>query len=116
MTCICFNCVHRRVLDLLDGRHHGQESESIGGKETLTMPTIEDVKKLARDSDETLRNNRIMKEIEIQELEKVFKEYKAIMKQNIVCLRERAECIEKQRRELSPKLIQFARAVAEESG
>lgn len=101
------------MLDVLDGRPHGQAIESTKGNETLNVQTIADVRKLARDSDETLRNHRIIGEIEIQEMEKVFKQYKAVMKQNIDGFRERAEGIEKQRRELSPKLIHLARAVVE---
>ena len=103
------------MLDVLDGRPHDQGIESIGVNESLNVTTTPDLRKLARDTDETLRNHRIIREIEIQEMEKVFKQYKAVMKQNIAGFRERAKGIEKQRRELSPKLIHLARSTVHET-
>ncbi|KAL1823761.1 hypothetical protein ACET3Z_010539 [Daucus carota] len=106
---------YRRVIDLLDGKQ-----SVVGGASTAAVEIAQtlgnaDIKQLARDSDDSFRNHRIYKEIELQELEKVFKQYEGMLKQNMTEMRERAEEIEKQRRELSRKLIQFARSAGDES-
>lgn len=100
---------------MLDGKQ-----SVVGGASTAAVEIAQtlgnaDIKQLARDSDDSFRNHRIYKEIELQELEKVFKQYEGMLKQNMTEMRERAEEIEKQRRELSRKLIQFARSAGDES-
>lgn len=86
-----------------------------GDGETARPSGNADIRKLARESDESLRDHRIYREIELQDLEKVFKQYKGMLKQNMTEMRERAEDIEKQRRQLSPKLTQLARSAAKQS-
>ncbi|KAL1815521.1 hypothetical protein ACET3Z_018095 [Daucus carota] len=104
---------HRRVLDLLDGKQDVVRGASSVDAETASTSAKEDIRKLARESDESLRNDRIYREIELQELEKIFKQYEGMLKENMADMKKRAEEIEKQRRELSSKLIKLARSAAE---
>ncbi|WOH15206.1 hypothetical protein DCAR_0934743 [Daucus carota subsp. sativus] len=107
---------HRRVIDLLDGKQDVVGDSSTADDETARTSGNEDARKLAREADESLRNHRVYREIELQELEKIFKKYEGMLKQNMSEMRKSAEDIEIQRRELSPKLIQLARSKADESG
>ena len=105
----------RRVIDLLDGKQYPVGPATTGDEEIAKTVVNADIGKLCRDSDDSLRNHRIYREIELQELEKVFKQYEGMLKQNMTEMREKAEDIEKQRRALSQKLIQFARSVVDEN-
>lgn len=105
----------RRVIDVLDGRQHDVAGESPGENELLPVSYGEDIKRFAKDSEDSLRNHRIMREVQMQEMEKVFAKYEGVMKQNMAEMRQKAEEIEMQRRVLSPKLFQFTQYVVEDS-
>ena len=104
------------MIDVLDGRQHDDEGEATGENEILPVSYGEDMKRFVRDSEDALRNHRILRDVEIQEMEKVFTKYEGILKQNMVEMREKARAIERQRWELSPKLFQFTRYVVDDSG
>lgn len=111
---LCF-FLCRRVIELLNGGEDVVGVTSTGDEERARTSGNTDIRKLARESDESLRDHRVYREIELQEQEKLFKQYKRMLEQNMIEMRERAEIIEKQRRLLSPKLIQLSRSEAEGS-
>ena len=77
------------------GRQHDGGGEATGENEILSVSYGEDMKRFVRDSEDSLRNHRIFREVEIQEMEKVFAEYEWILKQNMVEMREKAKQFEK---------------------
>ncbi|KAL1818261.1 hypothetical protein DCAR_0414546 [Daucus carota subsp. sativus] len=107
---------HRRVIDILDGKNHGDEPEPIEHSTLLPPSSTTDMKKFSRESGEALRDHRIIREVEIQSLEGIFTQLDLMMKQNMKELRERAEGIERERRELSGKLLKLSRSTGDASG
>ena len=66
----------RRVIDVLDGRQHDDGGEATGENEILPVSYGEDIKRFVRDSEDSLRNHRIFREVEMQEMERFLQNMK----------------------------------------